>query len=143
MQDVKDPKLTELWSHIKQHQRPCLLPTRLVTLDELPLSGENTVDRDALLREPDSEPTQAREPQGFMEQLLWAIWSELLPGRAVQRTDHFFSIGGQPEMASRLSARIRDVFRVDLDPGDLLEHQELQAQARLIEQRSFPDGGMS
>ncbi|MGW0436009.1 amino acid adenylation domain-containing protein [Micromonospora sp. NPDC003197] len=92
-----------------------MLPATLVVLDELPRTGSGKVDRRAL-PEPSwsdggTEHTAARTP---VEERLAALWCEVLGRTEVGVHDNFFALGGHSLTATRLIARIRTAFGVDL-----------------------------
>jgi amino acid adenylation domain-containing protein len=94
-----------------------MVPAAFVSLDALPLTGSGKIDRRAL-PEPDwgavsgQVPSVPRTPT---EAKLAAIIAELLGLRSpVGVSDNFFALGGHSLTATRLMARIRTVFGVDL-----------------------------
>jgi amino acid adenylation domain-containing protein len=106
-----------LREHLRQVLPDYMVPAAFVVLDALPLTGSGKIDHRAL-PEPDwgaasgqvpaapRTPTQAR---------LAAIIAELLELPApVGITDNFFALGGHSLTATRLMARIRAAFGVDL-----------------------------
>jgi len=106
-----------LREHLRQVLPDYMVPAAFVVLDALPLTGSGKIDHRAL-PEPDwgaaagqvpaapRTPTQAR---------LAAIIAELLGLPApVGVSDNFFALGGHSLTATRLMARIRAAFGVDL-----------------------------
>jgi acyl-CoA synthetase (AMP-forming)/AMP-acid ligase II/acyl carrier protein len=94
-----------------------MVPAAFVVLPELPLTGSGKVDYRAL-PEPDwravSEliPVAPRTP---VESRLAAIFAELLAlPSPVGVSDNFFMLGGHSLTATRLMARIRDAYGIDL-----------------------------
>jgi amino acid adenylation domain-containing protein len=90
------------------------LPAAFVRLDALPLDPNGKVDRTAL-PEPgrDAEALDAEAPEGPVEELLSVLWTETL-GRPAGRNEDFFDAGGNSLQATRLVARIRQAFGVEL-----------------------------
>ena len=75
----------------------------------------------AALPEPDAAATSAPEsahvpPRTPVEEVLAAIWAEVLKAERVGATDNFFEIGGHSLLAARAVGRIREVFGADLPP---------------------------
>jgi amino acid adenylation domain-containing protein len=94
-----------------------MVPATFVVLDALPLTGSGKIDHRAL-PEPDwgagsgQAPVAPRTPE---EAKLAAIVAELLALPApVGVNDNFFALGGHSLTATRLMARIRAVYGVDL-----------------------------
>jgi acyl carrier protein len=94
-----------------------MVPATFVVLPALPLTGSGKIDYRAL-PEPDwgAAPGQVpAAPRTPTESKLAAIIAELLalPG-PVGVSDNFFALGGHSLTATRLMARIRTVYGVDL-----------------------------
>ncbi|QDQ25470.1 amino acid adenylation domain-containing protein [Chitinimonas arctica] len=86
-----------------------MVPAAFVHLAALPLSPNGKLDRKALPA-PQGDAYGAREfeaPQGDTEQLLAAIWAELLKIEQVGRHDNFFELGGHSLLAISLIERMR------------------------------------
>jgi amino acid adenylation domain-containing protein len=86
-----------------------MVPAAYVPLDTLPLTPNGKLDRNAL---PDPQtsayaaaPYEA--PQGEMEEVLAAVWRDLLGVPQVGRHDHFFELGGHSLLAVQLIERMR------------------------------------
>ncbi|MFZ6659149.1 condensation domain-containing protein, partial [Undibacterium sp. TJN19] len=137
--------LAALLARLKQTPQRHWLPSALQIWDSLPLLDQGAVDRELLKKSSDGNGKLFIPPQGPTEELLAAIWSELLPAhntertelaeRQIDRRDNFFLIGGYSLIAAQLIARIRDLFQVELPLRELFAHQTLQSQARLIDQQ--------
>ncbi|WP_175213181.1 non-ribosomal peptide synthetase, partial [Achromobacter aegrifaciens] len=84
-----------------------MVPGAIVVLESLPLNANGKVDRKAL-PEPGLESMRAYEaPQGEVEQVLAAIWSEVLGVERVGRQDNFFELGGHSLLALSVLERMR------------------------------------
>jgi amino acid adenylation domain-containing protein len=99
--------LTTLAAALPAHE----VPQRLVSLDALPLLANGTVDLTALPlpAEPSGEDgiDSATQPKTANEQLLAALWTELLGLARVRTSDNFFDIGGHSLMAVDMAARVQ------------------------------------
>lgn len=93
-----------------------MVPATLVVLDALPRTASGKLDRRALA-EPTwrettgSGPTAPRTPA---EAQLITLWQDVLGRTEVGVHDNFFALGGHSLTATRLIARIRTVFGVEL-----------------------------
>ncbi|WP_409976300.1 amino acid adenylation domain-containing protein, partial [Xanthomonas graminis] len=86
-----------------------MLPTAYVQLDALPLTPNGKLDRRALPA-PDADALAAQAyvaPEGELEILLAALWSELLGVDRVGRHANFFAVGGHSLLAIKLIERLR------------------------------------
>ncbi len=113
-----------------------MVPSRFVTLEQLPRTPGGKVDRKALvLRSPRSEPDShapsiLRAP---VEELLAGLWQEVLGVESVGAGNDFFALGGHSLLATRLVARIRHLFGVEVPIREVFEHRTLGALAAWIE----------
>ena len=106
-----------LREHLREVLPDYMVPAAFVVLPVLPLTGSGKIDHRAL-PEPDwaAAPGQVPvAPRTPTESRLAAILAELLalPG-PVGVSDNFFALGGHSLTATRLMARIRAVYGVDL-----------------------------
>jgi acyl carrier protein len=106
-----------LREHLRETLPEYMVPAAFVVLPALPLTGSGKIDHRAL-PEPDwgagtgQVPVAPRTPT---ESKLTAIVAELLALPApVGVSDNFFALGGHSLTATRLMARIRAVYGVDL-----------------------------
>ena len=73
------------------------IPTQFVRLDELPLTQNGKVDRDALPQPDNSRPDLAAEyigPSTEKEKLLVSVWQEIFGIDKIGVNDNFFDLGG-------------------------------------------------
>ncbi|HEX8185564.1 MAG TPA: non-ribosomal peptide synthetase, partial [Blastocatellia bacterium] len=70
------------------------------------------------------------------EEVLAAIWAEVLGISEVGIDDNFFELGGHSLLATRLISRAREVFGVDLAPKTLFESPTVAELARSIDAAS-------
>ncbi|MGE5829389.1 MAG: non-ribosomal peptide synthetase, partial [Micromonosporaceae bacterium] len=107
-----------LHEHLRAVLPDYMVPAAFVVLPALPLTGSGKIDHRAL-PEPDWGGVAAGQvsaaPQTPTESQLAAIFAELLKLPApVGVRDNFFALGGHSLTATRLMARVRAVYGVDL-----------------------------
>jgi amino acid adenylation domain-containing protein len=111
------PDAAALRAALKARLPEYMVPAAFVSLDALPLTGSGKADHRAL-PEPDWGAVPGRIPAAPRtpdESRLAAIMAELLGLPApVGVSDNFFALGGHSLTATRLMARIRAVYGVDL-----------------------------
>jgi len=104
--------------HFLQAKLPeYMVPSAFMLLSELPLSPNGKVDRRALpkpdhiSRDANASFTGPRTPE---EEIVAAIWSQVLDIEKIDVHDNFFDIGGHSLRATQVISRIRELFHVEL-----------------------------
>src|SRR6185369_16122610 len=77
------------------------------------------------------EPGQ--RPRTTVEEVLSAIWSEVLQVDGVGVEADFFQLGGHSLLATRVLVRVREAFGVEVALASLFEHRTVAALARHLE----------
>ncbi|HST59995.1 MAG TPA: phosphopantetheine-binding protein, partial [Longimicrobium sp.] len=121
-----------LKAHLSGRLPEYMVPAAYVWMQAYPLTPNGKLDRKALpAPEGDAYASQTYEaPAGETEQALAAIWADLLGVERVGRNDHFFHLGGNSLLATRLVFRIRREMDVELPVSDVFEMPELSLLAR-------------
>ncbi len=100
-----------------------MLPALFVELPALPVTRAGKVDRAALpaplAARSSREPDQPRSP---VQEVMTAIWAEVLDAPRVGVFDNFFELGGHSLLATQVISRIRDTFKVELGLESVFEH---------------------
>jgi amino acid adenylation domain-containing protein len=109
--ETLDPR--ELKSFLGSRLPDYMLPSVIVVLDRMPVTGNGKVDRKALPVPRFSQPSR-RSPQTPTEEVLCALFAEVLTLDQVGVDDSFFDLGGHSFLAVKLVSRIRSVMGVDL-----------------------------
>jgi len=89
---------------------------RLVRIDEMPTNVKGEIDHqklhDRLFNHNQGEQIS---PRNAAERQIAKIWQDILKVSQISINDNFFELGGQSLLATQVTSRIREVFRLDLE----------------------------
>jgi amino acid adenylation domain-containing protein len=147
---VNDPSQSPAWDELKRHIRErvpgYMVPARFVRLEALPLTPNGKVDRRAL---PPPEQDSATAdllfdaPRTPVEEVLAAIWAEILGLEAVGIHDDFFELGGHSLLATRVASRARQILKLEVPLRRLFETPTISGLAAWIEENRQQAQGLT
>jgi len=121
-----------------------MIPSVFVALDTMPLGPNGKVDRRALPDPATDEEKGYLAPRDTQEEVLAAIYTEVLGVGRVGVNDGFFDLGGDSLLGVRVLSRIRAALGVELPARVLFDTPTVAALAAEIAARSAsPDKGIS
>src|SRR6185436_15877735 len=118
-----------------------MVPSAFVVLDALPLTPNGKVDRQALPAPDWSAGTGSSACATPSEELLAAIWCEVLGLDRCGAEDDFFLLGGHSLLATRVAARVREGFGIELPLRTLFERTTVRGLAGQIDDVLRAGGG--
>ena len=127
------PSLEELRRHLEERLPGYMVPSALLLLDAFPLTPNGKVDRKAL---PAPQPAARRggvAPRTPTEEVLAAIFGQVLGVGEVGALDDFFELGGHSLRATQMVSRVREAFGVELSLRTVFEHPILADLAAEID----------
>ena len=92
-----------------------MVPTAVLTIDEIPITAHGKLDRAALPEPMAASAAEHRAPSTPTEVRLAALFARILGRDTVGADDSFFELGGHSLLATRLVAKVRTEFNVDID----------------------------
>ncbi len=129
-QDIDEKSLYDL---LKKKLPNYMIPAKIVRLDKFPLTMNGKVDKKALpkvnLLDVHSEFI---EPKTHSEIKFANIWKEIFNTDKISTNYNFLAIGGDSLLAIKLSAKIMDVFNVDISVKDIFNTPVFSDLLKLI-----------
>ncbi|MFJ9054459.1 amino acid adenylation domain-containing protein [Streptomyces bacillaris] len=137
--------------HLAATLPPYMVPSRIVPVERMPLTGNGKIDRRELLalgtgtgtgaedrKEGANEPVQAGDvprtpPSTPTEVRLARIWSVLLQADDVCREDDFFALGGDSLLVLEVFARLEQQSGPLPRPTVIYRHRTLAALATVVD----------
>lgn len=114
----------QLDAHLRDRLPEYMAPRVYMVIDALPLNSNNKVNR-AALPAPDQQALSARAyeaPRDEQEQMIAAVWAELLGLERVGRNDNFFALGGNSVLIVQMFGRLSAQSSVELNVADLFAY---------------------
>jgi amino acid adenylation domain-containing protein len=132
-------KLTEesVRTFLTQKLPDYMLPSAIVTMEELPFDANGKIDRRALpeaLRIDPGKETVA--PRDALEAQLLAIWQKALELTTFGVTDNFFELGGHSLLAVRIFSEIERCLGRKLPVATFFQAPTVEALANVLRQQT-------
>ena len=124
--------VTELRAFLKEKLPEYMIPSAFVWLANLPLTAAGKVDRRALPEPGALRPqltTSYVAPQGETEELIAALWREVLQVETVGVHDNFFDLGGDSFSVYDVYSKLCELLGCELSILDLFKYPTVNALA--------------
>ena len=136
------PSAEELRRSLRETLPEFMLPAAFVALPALPLTPNGKVDRKMLpapgAEKKDDAKREFVAPAGKLEELIAAVWREVLHLDAVGTSDNFFDLGGHSLLVVQAHRALRDKLERPLSLTDLYRFPTI---ASLVTYLGNEDGG--
>ncbi len=142
-EEKPDPEA--LRAYLQDRLPDYMIPSLFISLASLPLTANGKVDRKGLPAPDWSDRAWMEEfipPRSATEEILAAIWKELLGAAQVGAGDTFFELGGHSLLATQLVSRIHTAFQIDLPLRAVFEQPTLAGMAERIERTRRSGAGV-
>ena len=129
--------LSDVKHQIKNKLPDYMIPQQMVVVDEFPITNNGKIDTKKL-RNYKINREESIESDSIItnetEQLILQIVKDLLKIQSVNLDDDFFELGGHSLTAAQCSARIRDIFNIDLPLKRIFESKSIKEIAKAVDE---------
>ena len=134
----------ELRSYLRSQLPDYMMPAAIVELPKFPLNSNGKIDRQALPKPEDvqaaqKEPVSPRTPS---EEVIAAIWGEVLRRDGTGVEDNFFEIGGHSLLATQIASRLREHFRMPVAVRTVFEAPTIAELAKRLDSARREEQGL-
>ncbi len=112
--DDTAPTVGELHAFVAAQLPDHMVPSAFGIIEQMPLGATGKVDRTALPAPEFTSNAAYRAPRTVQEELLTAVYAQLLGVERVGIDDNFFDLGGHSLLATKVISRIRTVLSVEV-----------------------------
>jgi acyl-coenzyme A synthetase/AMP-(fatty) acid ligase/acyl carrier protein len=136
--DGATPEVSTLRAHLKLSLPDYMVPAAFVGIDRVPLTPNGKLDRQALPA-PEGRPEVGEyvAPRTPTEEMLVAIWSEVLKVERIGINDNFFELGGQSLNAIQIAARIQQALKIKIAVRAIFESKSIASLGTRLDEISW------
>ncbi|WP_394855224.1 amino acid adenylation domain-containing protein, partial [Rhodococcus aetherivorans] len=116
-----------------------MVPTVVMELESIPLTANGKLDRQAL-PEPVFETKEFRAPSTPVEEIVAAVFAEVLGIERIGADDDFFELGGNSLIATQAAARLGAALDAQVPVREVFEASTVTALATRLESRAGGGG---
>jgi acyl carrier protein len=122
-----------------------MVPAAFVLLDSMPLTANGKVNRRALPAPDQARPegqTSYSTPRTPAEEMIAAVFADVLRVERVGTEDNFFELGGHSLSATQVVSRVRQAFQIELPVRTLFESPTVRALADAVDRLKRSESGL-
>ena len=108
--------VVELRRFLQEQLPDYMVPPSFMVLESLPLTTNGKIDRRALPPPDRARPELEKAyvaPRNATEEVLTALWANVLGLERIGIHDNFFDAGGHSLLATQLISRVRNLFQIE------------------------------
>lgn len=137
------PSPSELRNFMKSQLPEYMVPSFFVVLDQMPLTPNGKIDRQALPA-PDQDAssgfdTNCVAPRTKTEEVIAEIWTKILGVETIGIFNNFFELGGHSLLATQVVSRLREAFKLDLPLRKIFESPTVAELAEFIDNTTLTE----
>jgi amino acid adenylation domain-containing protein len=141
---VSSASVDELRNYLRSQLPDYMMPSAIIVLPKLPLNANGKVDRQALpkpgeIKAGEKESVAPRTPS---EEIVAAVWNEVLKRDGIGVEDDFFEIGGHSLLATQIASRLREHFNTAVPVRALFESPSIAQLATRLDNARREKQGM-
>lgn len=127
----------EIKKFMKQYLPEYMIPVVFVSMQEMPLTSNGKINREALVRQfAHNKVKQVIEPGTQEEIILDKIWSKILNRNNISTNDNFFHLGGNSLLAIQMLNQVVTEFNCDVPVKVIFENPTIGDLAICIKEKS-------
>lgn len=130
--DSETLTLTDIRLKLKQKLPDFMIPTNFVKMERFPTNANGKIDRKQL-PSPDliqqQDPAEIKSPGNDTEEIILAIWKEVLKKKQISTDSVFFEVGGNSIKLIRLHSLLKNHFEKGITIVDLFNLDTIEKQA--------------
>jgi non-ribosomal peptide synthetase component E (peptide arylation enzyme) len=139
--------LPQVRNFLREHLPPYMVPGKMLIIDDLPLTPNRKIDRNALLKlNVQQKPVAVQvlvPPAGGLQASILNIWKEVLKSSSISIDDNFFDSGGHSLLMVQVHERLQCVLQRTFPLITLLHYTTIRSLSSFLERsdhlRAAPD----
>ena len=123
-----------LYDYIKNCLPDYMIPSKIISIQEFPITEHGKLDKNMLLRQFEIEQKLMVFSESNIENSLKIIWAKLFNKKNISSEINFFDIGGNSILLIQLVSAINDKLGIDLDIIKIFEFPTIRLLSEHIEE---------